>query len=97
MPMFVVLADGLTLDAGIEKKICDKLRHDYSPRHVPDKIYQVKAIPYTLSNKKMEIPVRKILLGKPVSETANRGVMSNPDSLDYFVKYAHEQADYALG
>ena len=96
MPMFVVLADGLTLDATIEKKICDKLRHDYSPRHVPDKIYQITAIPYTLSNKKMEIPVRKILLGKPVSETANRGVMANPDSLDYFVKYAQEQTDYSL-
>ena len=96
MPMFVVLADGLTLNADIEKKIGDKLRSDYSPRHVPDKIYQVKAIPYTLSNKKMEIPVRKILMGKPVSETANRGVMANPDSLDYFVDYAREQNDYTL-
>ena len=96
MPMFVVLAEGLTLNADIEKKICDKLRSDYSPRHVPDKIYQINEIPYTLSNKKMEIPVRKILMGKPVSETANRGVMANPDSLDFFIKYAREQTDFTL-
>ena len=56
----------------------------------------MNAIPYTLSNKKMEIPVRKILMGMPVEKTANRGVMANPDSLDYFVKYAQDQTDYAI-
>ena len=95
MPMFVKLADGLVLNEEIEKKIRSKLRADYSPRHVPDKLYQVDDIPYTLTRKKMEVPVKKILLGVPIDKAANRDAMANPSSLDYFVKYFRTQQDYS--
>ena len=96
MPLFVKLASGTALDSKIEEKIRNTLRNSYSPRHVPEKIYQVEDIPYTLTGKKMEVPVRKILLGMPANKAANRNVMSNPASLDYFVEFAEEQADYSL-
>ena len=63
---------------------------------MPDKIYQVKAIPYTLTGKKMEVPVRRILMGVPVEKAANRAAMSNVESLDYFIDYARTQQDYRL-
>jgi len=96
MPLFVKLASGTELGSKIEEKIRNTLRDSYSPRHVPEKIYQVEDIPYTLTGKKMEVPVRKILLGIPANKAANRNVMSNPASLDYFVEFAKEQADYSL-
>jgi len=63
---------------------------------VPDKIYQVNAIPYTLTGKKMEVPVRRILTGVPVEKAANRAAMSNVESLDYFLEYSRKQQDYRL-
>jgi acetoacetyl-CoA synthetase len=96
MPMFVQLANELKLNDDIDKKIRQTLRDKYSPRHVPEKIYQVEEIPYTLTGKKMEVPVRKILMGIPEEKAANRNVMANPSSLDYFVRFAEERADYSL-
>jgi len=96
MPMFVKLANGLEFDDAIDRKIRKTLKDNYSPRHVPEKIYQIDDIPYTLTGKKMEVPVRKILMGVPEEKAANRNVMSNPASLDYFVRFADEQADYSL-
>ena len=68
----------------------------YSPRHVPEKIYEVNDIPYTLTGKKMEVPIRRILMGTAPDKAANPNVMSNPASLDYFVQFAEEQADYSI-
>lgn len=65
-----------------------QLRKDYSPRHVPDELILVADIPYTLSGKKLEAPVKKILLGQPIEVAANRGAMRNPASLDFFVSFA---------
>jgi acetoacetyl-CoA synthetase len=96
MPMFVELADGRVLDEALDKKIRTTLRERYTPRHVPDKIYQVDEIPYTLTGKKMEVPVRRILMDTPVEKAANPSVMRNPHSLDYFVEFAREKADYSL-
>jgi len=96
MPMFVKLADGLTLTEAIEQKIRRTLRERYTPRHVPEKIYQVDDIPYTLTGKKMEVPVRRILMDTPLEKAANPSVMRNPDALDYFVRFAAEKADYSL-
>jgi acetoacetyl-CoA synthetase len=96
MPLFVKLADGLTLNSEIEKKICATLRREYSPRHVPDKIYQVSSIPATLTGKKMEVPVRKILLGTPPEKAANTAAMRDPQALEYFVEFARAHADYSL-
>jgi acetoacetyl-CoA synthetase len=78
MPLFVKLQSGLTLDEQIENKIKKCIRDEYSPRHVPDKILQVAEIPYTLTGKKMEIPVRRIMTGVPVAKAANVAAMANP-------------------
>ncbi len=97
MPLFVKLADGLVLDQDIEARIRAKLRADYTARHVPDKIYQIDQVPYTMTMKKMEVPVRRILSGVAVDEAANRGAMANPSALDFFADYRQSQKDYSLG
>ena len=97
MPLFVVLADGRVLTDATRRKICDELRQQYTPRHVPDRIIQVNDIPTTLTGKKMEVPVRKLLLGVPLEKAANVNAMANPSSLDEFIGYAREQQDYQLG
>ena len=97
MPLFVVLADGRKLTDATRRKICDQLREQYTPRHVPDRIIQVNDIPTTLTGKKMEVPVRKLLLGVPLERAANVNAMANPSSLDEFINYAREQQDYQLG
>ena len=96
MPLFVKLHDGIELDEPLREKVRARMRRAYSARHVPDKIYQVGAIPYTLTGKKMEVPVRRILMGVPVEKAANRAAMANVESLDYFIRYAREQQDYRL-
>jgi acetoacetyl-CoA synthetase len=96
MPLFVKLKDGLKLDQALREKVRACMRKAYSARHVPDKIYEVSAIPYTLTGKKMEVPVRRILSGMPVEKAANRAAMANVESLDYFVQYVRGQQDYRL-
>ncbi|MGH3283485.1 MAG: AMP-binding protein, partial [Streptosporangiaceae bacterium] len=96
MPLFVTLDDGAVLDDALRRTITDRLRSQYTARHVPDRIIQVPAIPVTLTGKKMEVPVRKILLGAPPDEAANRNAMANPASLDAFAEYARTQQDYRL-
>ena len=97
MPLFVTLGGGRRLDADLEGAIGERLRRDYSPRHVPDRVVQVSGIPMTLTGKKMEVPVRKILLGAAPEQAANRNAMANPQTLDDFVAYARSQRDYRLG
>jgi acetoacetyl-CoA synthetase len=94
MPLFVKLKAGQVLDKAMEARIVERLRTEYSPRHVPDKIYAVDMIPYTLTGKKMEVPVRKLLLGVPAEKAANRDSMAKPEALDYFIEFAREQRDY---
>lgn len=95
MPLFVKLRDERQLDDEIERAIKDQLRTAYSPRHVPDRIVQVAAIPYTLTGKKLEVPVRRILSGVAPENAANRDAMANPAALDFFIEYARTQRDYA--
>ena len=95
MPLFVKLAPGATLEA-CEPKIRDVLRREYSSRHVPDKIIAVPSIPMTLTGKKMEVPVRRILLGMAPEQAANASAMLDPKALDVFVEYAAAQRDYRL-
>ncbi len=65
-----------------------KLRSEYSPRHIPDEIIQVQDIPYTLSGKKMEEPVKKILLGMNIDNILKRDSIRNPQSLSFFIDFA---------
>jgi len=96
MPLFVKLTAGVELNPELEAKIRDTLRREYTPRHVPDKIYQLPGIPYTLTGKKMEVPVRRILMGVPPEKAANRSGVSDPTALDFFIDYAERQQDYRL-
>jgi acetoacetyl-CoA synthetase len=96
MPLFVKLRGGLHLDEMLVKRMNAQLRRDYSPRHVPDKIYQVIDIPYTLTGKKLEVPVRRILMGLDPDKAANRAALRNPEALDYFIEYAARQQDFTL-
>jgi len=94
MPLFVALADGTTLDEGLANEIKSRLRKEYTPRHVPDTIIAVPAIPTTLTGKKLEVPVRRILLGTPLADAANLSALADPASLDAFLRYARTQQDY---
>ena len=94
MPLFVKLKPGYSMDAALQSRINARLREDCSPRHVPDRMYAVEAVPYTLTGKKMEVPVRKILMGWPLEKAASRDAMMNPEAIDYFVRFAQESIDY---
>ena len=87
--LFVALRDGGALTDDLRARIGDELRSALSPRHVPDEILAVPAIPRTLSGKKLEVPVKRILTGTPADEAASRGSLADPASLDPFVELAH--------
>ena len=93
MPLFVELEPGVALDEALRHSIADKLRRQCSPRHVPDRMVAVSSIPYTMTGKRMEIPVKKILMGREPDKAANRDAMRNPESLDDFVRFATELPD----
>ncbi|MBV8991894.1 MAG: acetoacetate--CoA ligase, partial [Solirubrobacterales bacterium] len=86
MPLFVVLREGADLDDDLTKTIRARIREDCSPRHVPDEIQQISAVPRTLSGKVLEVPVKRILMGVPVEQAASRESLANPEALDYFVE-----------
>lgn len=89
--LFVVLTDGATLDDELRARLRQQLRESLSPRHTPDEIYQVRAVPRTLSGKKLEVPVKRILTGTPVDAAAARGALSNPESLSAFEELATQR------
>ena len=97
MPLFVTLPGGQVLDDALRDKICARLRTEYTPRHVPDRVIQVAAIPVTLTGKKMEVPVRRILQGMAPEAAANVNAMANPAALEEFIGYARTQQDYRPG
>ncbi|MBO4208539.1 acetoacetate--CoA ligase [Micromonospora echinofusca] len=82
--LFVVLADNRDLDNDLVCRLNAAIRIYLSPRHVPDEVRAIPDIPRTLSGKKLEVPVRRILLGAPPDEVANRDAMLNPEALNYF-------------
>lgn len=88
MPLFVVLKPGVELDDDLKTRINTRIRSSLSPRHVPNEIYAIPEIPRTLSGKKLEVPVKKIMLGVPIEKAANPDSMSNPQVLRYFVDLA---------
>jgi acetoacetyl-CoA synthetase len=89
--LFVVLAADEQLDDEAKRRIRDAIRRDLSPRHVPDEVVQVTAIPTTLSGKKLELPVKKILLGAAADQVASRGALKDPAALDEVVQFARSR------
>lgn len=83
---FVVLNQGLQLTKTLEGEIRQCIREKCSPRHMPDMIFQISAVPQTLNGKKLEVPVKKLLMGVPLDKAVNDGSVKNPQSLDFFVE-----------
>jgi acetoacetyl-CoA synthetase len=89
--LFVALRPGATLDDALRERIARELRAALSPRHVPDRIEAVPAVPRTLSGKKLEVPVKRILGGVPAEVAASRGSLADPQSLEPFVAFRTRQ------
>ncbi|MEM6396558.1 MAG: acetoacetate--CoA ligase [Bacteroidota bacterium] len=90
MPLFIKLKPEEKINEKLIIEINTKLRQQGSPRHVPDQITEVPDIPYTLSGKKLEVPIKKIFMGMDVSKSLNRDALRNPEALDYFLKLAQK-------
>ena len=88
MPLFVVLAPGSTLDPHLRQRINDEIRTHASPRHVPDEILEVPAIPHTRTGKKLEVPVKRLLQGAPPADVANSDSVDDPAALEYFTRFS---------
>ena len=96
MPLFVVLREGLVLDAALTASIKQSIKQALSARHVPNDVFQVSAIPRTLSGKKMELPVKKLLLGTPAAQVFKLDAMANADSVAWFTAFAAKRRASAL-
>ena len=92
MPLFVVLRDGAELDDELAKRIKSRIREDCSPRHVPNDVIAIPAVPRTLSGKVLEVPVKRVLMGHEPEKAASRESLQNPDAFDWFVDFARAQS-----
>jgi acetoacetyl-CoA synthetase len=88
MPLFVVLRPGEKLTPALVAQIRERIKAALSARHVPNDIFQVPAVPRTLSGKKMELPIKRLLMGQPLERIANPDTMANPDSLQWYADFA---------
>lgn len=88
MPLFVVLKDGETLTPELSERIGKTIRSLTSARHVPDTVIQAASLPVTHAGKKIEIPIKRLFLGHAPEEVINLGSLSNPDTVDWFVRQA---------
>lgn len=88
MPLFVQLRPGAQLDDALQQRVRDCLRQACTPRHIPDQIIAVPLIPLTLTGKKMEVPVRRILMGHDPHTVVNPSAMRDPQALAFFIEYA---------
>ena len=88
MPLFVVLAPGATLDEDLIARIRRNIRAEVSPRHVPDDIVAAPGVPVTVTGKKLEVPVKRLLQGVPEATAVNRATVANPQVLDWYADYA---------
>lgn len=87
MPLFVVMREGAALTEDVKSRINQVIRQSCSPRHVPNEIFPVEELPKTLNGKKLEVPIKKILMGTPVEKAVNIGSLANPDTIQYFVEF----------
>ena len=90
LALFIVLKPNSVLSDSLKEKIKAEIKQKVSPRFVPNEIFEVKEVPKTFSGKKLEVPIRKILLGQPIEKVVNRGSVANPDSLNYFIELSKE-------
>ena len=86
----MVLREGVTLDAPLKARLNDAIKVSLSPRFLPNDIFQVAEIPRTLSGKKQELPIKKLLLGQPLEKVINKDAMANPGCLPWYVAFAQK-------
>ncbi len=91
--LFVQLTPGTELDESLRSAIARRIRAELSPRHVPDELHVVRAIPRTISGKKLELPVKRLLEGEPLERVVNPGAVADPSSLEAFIELAADGAD----
>ena len=90
MPLFVVLMPGLNLTDDLKNKLNNAIKTALSPRFIPNEIFQVAEIPRTLSGKKQELPIKKLMLGQPLEKVVNKDAMANPACLDWYLDLAQK-------
>ncbi|GHH48086.1 acetoacetate--CoA ligase [Streptomyces candidus] len=88
MPLFVHLADGAVLDDALRARIKNTIRTSLSPRHVPDEVIEIPAVPHTLTGKRIEVPVKRLLQGTPLAKAVNPGSVDNIDLLHFYEELA---------
>jgi acetoacetyl-CoA synthetase len=88
MPLFVVLRSGVELDEALKARIVERIRNALSARRLPSEILVIPEVPRTLSGKKMELPIKRLLLGHALEKVAHADAMANPASLDWFTSFA---------
>ncbi|MFB9464083.1 acetoacetate--CoA ligase [Streptomyces cinereospinus] len=91
MPLFVHLAPGAALDETLLNRIKQTIREQLSPRHIPDEIIEVPGIPHTLTGKRIEVPVKRLLQGTPLQEAVNPGSIDNLDLLAFYEDLARKR------
>jgi acetoacetyl-CoA synthetase len=89
--LFVAPAPGYQLDDDLRQKIVTTLRSRLTPRHVPDEIIAAPAVPHTLTGKRLEVPIKKLLAGKPLEKAANLATVDNPDALRWYARFATDR------
>ncbi|MFT9473533.1 acetoacetate--CoA ligase [Streptomyces sp. Mo3] len=87
MPLFVVLAEGAALDDALRNSIALSIKRELSPRHVPDTVVPIAAVPRTLTGKKLEVPVKRIIQGAPIAEVSAEGAITHPEMLAWFADF----------
>ncbi len=90
MPLFVVMRGDARLDDALEARITSAVRTALTPKHVPSAIFAIPEVPRTLSGKKLEVPIKRLLLGEPVQKVCNVDAVANPAALEWFVAFSQE-------
>ncbi|QLQ09827.1 MAG: acetoacetate--CoA ligase [Nocardioidaceae bacterium] len=91
MPLFVVLVEGTSLSPELVDEIRNQIRHQLSPRHVPDEVIAVPALPHTMTGKRLEVPVKRLLQGAALTDVANPAALDNATALEQFVQIARQR------
>jgi acetoacetyl-CoA synthetase len=97
MALFVVLRPGLSLEPSLTARIASAIRVHLTPRHVPSEIVEAPDVPRTLTGKKLELPIKKLLLGQPPARVLNRDALANPECIDWFVEFARRHVEKGRG
>ncbi|HCR53889.1 MAG TPA: acetoacetate--CoA ligase [Cytophagales bacterium] len=90
MPLFVVMAENAVLTDELKTKINKTIKDAYSPRHIPDAIFETADVPYTISGKKTEAPIKKIFMGRDPDQVVNKGALRNPESMKFYINFYNQ-------